>query len=776
MSQFYRVKGTNGTPDTLYDASTNNKIADVNAMKAGGYNSEVAAPTAKAGSVAIANPTVLPNYNVTNKIGGTLYGTLKNPTSSDLKVGSNGSPTPPTPTAPTIQKTMAQHANEMTQGANDTLKIYQTQQADIQKQIDSEKANLVNIDKQRQADVTTPYEQLSQPFRQNIEDLNNKKFDVEGQIQKSIDLADELANYGKLMDQELTNEQNTPAMLSVQQGRENNIKDTYTSKIATTQAAMAAIKNNIGLVDTYIDRGVSAIVADRTDRINYLNFVNGLLTTKETDSKNKILTLTTDQKTAVENQIKTFTSEMERVQKNKDTITALMSSPDTAYVTQKAGVLLTDTQDQMAKKLMTFYAKNPQYTSSNQTIIKGLISNYADAGILPFDTLETAYAKMKKSVTYQQKMKDLTKGSTLTEDQKLTIALGMVKDGSASDLADALRQIDAGANGSVKADGSYGGQCGDYIHLIMTGTPTFGDTWQSKEKAMNVSPANFAKNPQVGDILTFKIGANGHVAVVTAVDGDKVTLSESNYKLDEKVSNGRTISVNDQSILGAYRGADFKTGSNNSNSKSADEWATAIKNGSATLDKVPQKDRTAVVTAMNKMPVASESTKTALQTNIDLVDKILNKDDINSVVGANMFGRFSLTNWATGSKETAIADIQKLISNEALNSLIQAKKGGATFGALSDRELDVLSSAATSLASYANKDKNGKVTGYTANQDEFKNELKRLQESYKKLLNANGGELPSEDNGINSYINNLSATANSTSSTADDYLNSLNIK
>lgn len=149
--------------------------------------------------------------------------------------------------------------------------------------------------------------------------------------------------------------------------------------------------------------------------------------------------------------------------------------------------------------------------------------------------------------------------------------------------------------------GSYGGQCGDYVHSIMSGTPKFGDTWQEKEKAMNTSKLAFSSNPQVGDIITLKTNLPyGHVAVVTAVNGDNITLTESNYNLDKKIGI-RTISSKDPNILGAYRGANFveKPQVEDRYMKIAED---IMKPGSnLTLASYPQKEREKIGTALGNL-------------------------------------------------------------------------------------------------------------------------------------------------------------------------------
>lgn len=165
-------------------------------------------------------------------------------------------------------------------------------------------------------------------------------------------------------------------------------------------------------------------------------------------------------------------------------------------------------------------------------------------------------------------------------------------------------------NITVLADGASGGQCGDYVHTIMDGTPQFGDTWQTKQAAMNVSASDFASSPQVGDILTFKTNLpTGHVAVVTGVNGNKVTLSESNYKLDEKVNNNRTIDVNDKSILGAYRGATFKSSSADTSELYSDFTKDLSPVGAKNFEVLSDKDKLNVMQLIQGDALASDIAK-----------------------------------------------------------------------------------------------------------------------------------------------------------------------
>lgn len=86
----------------------------------------------------------------------------------------------------------------------------------------------------------------------------------------------------------------------------------------------------------------------------------------------------------------------------------------------------------------------------------------------------------------------------------------------------------------------------------------------------------------------------------------------------------------------------------------------------------------------------------------------------------------------TGQRQEFVGGVEQVMSKLNLDTLIQAKAEGATFGALSDQELRVLSTAGTTLGSYAIKDDNGKITGFNASEKSFKKEMDTIN-YYAKL-------------------------------------------
>jgi hypothetical protein len=127
--------------------------------------------------------------------------------------------------------------------------------------------------------------------------------------------------------------------------------------------------------------------------------------------------------------------------------------------------------------------------------------------------------------------------------------------------------------------------------------------------------------------------------------------------------------------------------------------------------------------------------------NIDQIDSVLNSKGFNSAVGPNYLARFSVRNQLTGEKAKVIGAIQQITEQLTLDKLIQAKANGATFGALSDGERQMLAAAASKIGTWAIKDKNGNVTGYKVNEKTMRDELNKIQQFAKLDYILRGGNL-----------------------------------
>jgi len=98
----------------------------------------------------------------------------------------------------------------------------------------------------------------------------------------------------------------------------------------------------------------------------------------------------------------------------------------------------------------------------------------------------------------------------------------------------------------------------------------------------------------------------------------------------------------------------------------------------------------------------------------------------------------NIKNAITGGKQGVIADIENITSKETLDNLIAIKAAGGTFGALSEKELQMLIDSATKVGRWKKEDDNGNVY-YDVGEKIFDDELDRLTKLANKAIVKSGG-------------------------------------
>lgn len=132
-----------------------------------------------------------------------------------------------------------------------------------------------------------------------------------------------------------------------------------------------------------------------------------------------------------------------------------------------------------------------------------------------------------------------------------------------------------------------------------------------------------------------------------------------------------------------------------------------------------------------------------LQSNVEQINGLASNKYLANAVGPNKYSRWGVRNLFTGGKSNFIAGVEQIRSQLNLDALIQAKSRGATFGALSDQELRVLSSSASKIGTWAKTDDKGKTIGYEASEKDFRNELDKINNFAKLDYVLKGGDASS---------------------------------
>ena len=179
-------------------------------------------------------------------------------------------------------------------------------------------------------------------------------------------------------------------------------------------------------------------------------------------------------------------------------------------------------------------------------------------------------------------------------------------------------------------------------------------------------------------------------------------------------------------------------------SRTAIDWAESIRDGKAELSDITSEVeksnpglKSEVIAVLKTLPPSKAQVNEAQ----DFVDKLVELRDapgLSSAVGPTSIARgfFGLKGAMSGERDAFLGKADSLISKKALNSLIEAKSQGATFGALSDREMAILKAAGTSLGAWSNQSKDGKLKNFDVDEKTFKEELDNLIADYQDLLNS----------------------------------------
>lgn len=179
-------------------------------------------------------------------------------------------------------------------------------------------------------------------------------------------------------------------------------------------------------------------------------------------------------------------------------------------------------------------------------------------------------------------------------------------------------------------------------------------------------------------------------------------------------------------------------------SDAARAYARDVFDGKITISNVPQDIRDETMLAKEELMRTEKPLKDQLIAD-NLTEKINNIDNVinnfsPSVVGTNYltrmgvgvntpFGRIGGVSYGklSGASQEFIAGVEQLIQQETIDKLVQSKAAGATYGALSDGEREMLASSASKVGTWRILDKKGKVIGYNINESAMKKELENIK-------------------------------------------------
>lgn len=169
-------------------------------------------------------------------------------------------------------------------------------------------------------------------------------------------------------------------------------------------------------------------------------------------------------------------------------------------------------------------------------------------------------------------------------------------------------------------------------------------------------------------------------------------------------------------------------------SNKALSWAEDLWKWLVTMKDIPSKSRDEVQEAKKFLEKQwffklkeDDEQSIRLKSKIDLIDDMLKKDwDLNS-----LSWKWQMNYWFESWKNDMINNIESLLSNDVLKTLIDAKANWASFGALSNAELDMLRAAADRLWTWAiRNEKTQRITWFNKSEKQLKDDLTNFKDKY----------------------------------------------
>jgi len=226
----------------------------------------------------------------------------------------------------------------------DRLNAIQREKEIAEKQIETIKATQKGI-------LEKDIEPLLAPWREKLEKAERERLEIEKNYfanQRTIEEIETLLTQAK---REIKEAESITGLRAIREPRIQKIKEDMQGRIAVLEAVMAARNKQISVGEELIDRMMDAIQKDRQDRLNYYEALYNFYQKARDEEGNKLLRLTKDEKEFLDLQTSLIREDMDRAYETADYIKRLMMNPKTADILERAGVKLTDSVEEINKKL-----------------------------------------------------------------------------------------------------------------------------------------------------------------------------------------------------------------------------------------------------------------------------------------------------------------------------------------------------------------------------------------------------------------------------------------
>ncbi len=294
------------------------------------------------------------------------------------------------------------------------------------------------------------------------------------------------------------------------------------------------------------------------------------------------------------------------------------------------------------------------------------------------------------------------------------------------------------------------GQCGEWVndYLQNLGLPrVMGDSYESKKRNIN------SQDPVIWGVAVWNAWTteNGHTWLITWYNEEtgNLLITDWNYNWDEKQMTHEVSPSTIEATWGYYIPNVPKQEEPSPYSQEAQDWAVNISKGQANIANVPSDIRTEVSSALANTDITLDEDNPIiawLRGQFDIASEIVdwetdkdwffefdtsNESLIEDVSGGVQISPFDSL---TGGKGQILSKIQFLLDEQPLQKLIDVKAQWASFGALSEKELALLTKSSSLLNSAAKRNDEGQLTWFKLSEQDVKKHLRILRDGYKKAI------------------------------------------
>lgn len=315
-------------------------------------------------------------------------------------------------------------------------------------------------------------------------------------------------------------------------------------------------------------------------------------------------------------------------------------------------------------------------------------------------------------------------------------------------------------------------QCGmvsnDYWKSKTWTALSMGDTIQSKIDAIN--KVGKSETPQVWGVFAWDLWTGtGHTGIIKSVNSDgTITVVDANKKWS---TNWWPVETSTYKISPKMTFSVSPTGNvwSTNTTPEAQNYFDLIQKGTTTYDDVFKKigwtkagqstinQLNALISSKWWVIPALPNSPQVKQMDEDIKSLQWLVNDPDAIENISWFFQTSPIDALSGKNSDTLATIKYILEWKTLQGLIDAKAQGATFGALSNDELNLLKNSSSKLSAMARKDKEWNIIWFSWTESSVKWEMKKLLDLYVEKKNKM----------LNPLLTNTQADTNTSSGTVN---------